>query len=490
ELAIIRWVIAARNVAILLEFDTFCNDYGIGDEYGLELPGLNDTIRDFPQGKIGANLQNFIRVPDHFDDVCAEKKLAANKEPLLEQTMDVVTQPSNAIFNLDIVTLNQAEEFVPCITFGVYKRLIFKGKKSGVLKKLMVKKSQLTILLPKSVMGPLYRSFIDHLATPGQFACLRSLPHQDVCDREDVAATRYITLLLEIRLRLKNAKLERRLGRRNAALKKIDAELVRLNKIINEKPSGEVARLRLGLKEAGKEVLRLMKQVERLKDKANKEKEQFELRNASLSGQVDGETEMAKEIDEEFAPMLRDTKATKDFLIGKAIADGMRQGLEARFVHSKGGTNINSIPAYNPNATEVFVDALKALSDVPLPLLDQAEACASQTSSYLEALLVMEVHEDGENEVGTSTHPASGSSSSVGGVINQSTIASSIPYAGDAGTAARDATPVDQVETVKTENVLIETALDDNAGETLSSTPDASRANPAILNSTNPILSR
>ncbi|GKA43369.1 hypothetical protein Tco_0736093 [Tanacetum coccineum] len=36
-----------------LEFDTFCNDYGIGSEFGPELPGPNDTIRDFPQGKIG-----------------------------------------------------------------------------------------------------------------------------------------------------------------------------------------------------------------------------------------------------------------------------------------------------------------------------------------------------------------------------------------------------------------------------------------------------
>nr|GEY23865.1 hypothetical protein [Tanacetum cinerariifolium] len=372
-----------------------------------------------------ANLQNFIRVPDHFDDVYAEKKLAANEEPLLEQTVDVVTQPSNAIVNLDIVTLNQAphakvkapslpdvskaEEFVPCITFGVYKRLIFKGKKSGVLKKPMDIYRPDWELTNDFIMdkGPLCHSFIDHLATPGQFACLRSLPHQGVYDREDVAATR------------------------------------------------------LGLKEAGKEETDLSTLNAKFQDLLW-EKEQFELRNASLSGQVDGETEvkakftrmlsdqqrrfddrvavldscldkMAKEMDEEFAPMLRDTKATKDFL---------------------------------------------------------AEACASQTSSYLEALLVMEVHEDGENEVGTSTHPASGSSSSVGGVINQSTIASSIPYAGDAGTAARDATPVDQVETVETENVLIETALDDKADETISSTPNASRANPAVLNSTNPILSR
>ncbi|GJU16049.1 hypothetical protein Tco_1144015 [Tanacetum coccineum] len=36
-----------------LELDTFCNDYGIGEEFGSVLSGLNESIYDFPQGKIG-----------------------------------------------------------------------------------------------------------------------------------------------------------------------------------------------------------------------------------------------------------------------------------------------------------------------------------------------------------------------------------------------------------------------------------------------------
>ncbi|GKD06610.1 hypothetical protein Tco_1181584 [Tanacetum coccineum] len=42
-----------------LEFDTFCNDYGIGEEFGPELPGPNDTIRNFLQGKIGVYTRFF-----------------------------------------------------------------------------------------------------------------------------------------------------------------------------------------------------------------------------------------------------------------------------------------------------------------------------------------------------------------------------------------------------------------------------------------------
>ncbi|GKF38715.1 hypothetical protein Tco_0118776, partial [Tanacetum coccineum] len=55
--------------------------------------------------------------------------------------------------------------------------------------------------------GPMCRSFVDHLATPGQFACLCSLSHSEVCDRANVSATRHITLFSEIRLRLENAEL-------------------------------------------------------------------------------------------------------------------------------------------------------------------------------------------------------------------------------------------------------------------------------------------
>nr|GEU59484.1 hypothetical protein [Tanacetum cinerariifolium] len=101
---------------------------------------------------------------------------------------------------------------------------------------------------------------------------------------------------------------------------------------------------------------------------------------------------MAKEGVEEFSPMLRDVTKTKEFLIGKGflyflnkykesdilrsnlgaciyatIFDGMRHGLEARYVHGKKGTDINYIPAYNPDV----------------------EACVEHPFSYLEALFVM-----------------------------------------------------------------------------------------------------
>ncbi|GKD06611.1 hypothetical protein Tco_1181585 [Tanacetum coccineum] len=120
------------------------------------------------------NLQNFIKVPNPFDVVCAEKKLAENEKPLLEQTADVVTQPFDNIVNLGVVPLNQVPstaappplannpslagaskvgEFIHGITSAAPKRLVAKGKKSGAPKKPLSRKSQLTILPPMYVIG-------------------------------------------------------------------------------------------------------------------------------------------------------------------------------------------------------------------------------------------------------------------------------------------------------------------------------------------------
>ncbi|GKE35110.1 hypothetical protein Tco_1454432 [Tanacetum coccineum] len=99
--------------------------------------------------------------------------------------------------------------------------------------------------------GPLCRIFVDHLATPGQFACLRSLLHEQVFDRVNMVVTCHITMFSEIRWRVKHyesmrEKLERRLARREAMIVERDGEISCLRKLMEEKPSGELTRLRLG----------------------------------------------------------------------------------------------------------------------------------------------------------------------------------------------------------------------------------------------------
>ncbi|GJT05356.1 hypothetical protein Tco_0839818 [Tanacetum coccineum] len=75
--------------------------------------------------------------------------------------------------------------------------------------------------------------------------------------------------------------------------------------------------------------------------------------------------------------------------ISTVITDGMRQGLKAGIVHGRKGTDINFIPAYDPNAAEAYADALNALNNVPFLLLDNLEACAGEKLSYFQALLVI-----------------------------------------------------------------------------------------------------
>ncbi|GJX20960.1 hypothetical protein Tco_0223637 [Tanacetum coccineum] len=52
-------------------------------------------------------LQNFIKVINPFDITCGEEKLEENESPLLERTVDVVTQPSDQVVNLASVPVEQ-----------------------------------------------------------------------------------------------------------------------------------------------------------------------------------------------------------------------------------------------------------------------------------------------------------------------------------------------------------------------------------------------
>ncbi|GKE84442.1 hypothetical protein Tco_1558184, partial [Tanacetum coccineum] len=226
------------------------------------------------------------------------------------------------------------------------------------------------------------------------------------------------------------------------------------------------------------------------------EKEQLELRNVILRCQGDRDTKvkaecdrlldaqqsrfverltafderlnkMDRETEEEFALMFRDAVHTKKWIVGQGfhyflnkfkesellgtrlgacilavITGGTMQGLEAGIMHGKKGTNINSIPAYNLNVAEIYMDASNALHD---------------------------------DEVGNSTNPASSSTSSAGGGAKQFNIAPSVPYVGDAGATAMRLTLMEDVGIVESDfEVLAGTMSDTAVPITLASIPNVS----------------
>ncbi|GJY60596.1 hypothetical protein Tco_0461253, partial [Tanacetum coccineum] len=382
--------------------------------------------------------------------------------------------------------VSKVGEFVPGTTSGAPKGLSFKGKKSVVLKKpVLVLRGGSKASASQSSASTRSEPLISSRLRPRYEPMAQHIPRIDVYDRANVAATWHITLFSEIRLRLKKAKLERsklkrRLGRCTAALEKIDAELERLKKVTNEKPYEEVAQLRVNGCLRPKET-NLATLNAKFQD-ILREKELLELRNSSFRRQVDGETEVKAE----FTRMLDEQQQRfndREFLVGKgfcyylnkfkesdilgsrlgacisaAISDGMRHGLKAGFVHRKRGTDINSILAYNPNETKIYANALKALNDVSFPLLEQVEACVNQPFSYMEALLVMGVHEDIHDEAGTSMNPASGSTSFAG------------------------VCEVETIKTVETDDYLTGIALVKEAADTLATAPNVYGPNPAAQN--------
>nr|GEV98580.1 hypothetical protein [Tanacetum cinerariifolium] len=243
------------------------------------------------------------------------------------------------------------------------------------------------------------------------------------------------------RIRLEHAehvkeKFEGRVARRDTALVEKGLEIERLRKRLNEKPSREMARLRLGFESAEREETGLSTINGKYQDLL-REKEQLELRNASLRGQVDGEIEEKAE----FARMLDAQK-------GAAIA-GVRQGLEAGIVHGRKGTDINSIPSFNLNAAVDYSNALSALND----------GCTNLHKMGLGLLPILRL---------VLLLPP-------GGGAEQFIIAPSIPYAEDASATAKRLTPVEEVVTVESDfKVLVETTSNIAAPVTLASAPDVS----------------
>ncbi|GJX07641.1 hypothetical protein Tco_0195573, partial [Tanacetum coccineum] len=114
-----------------------------------------------------------------------------------------------------------------------------------------------------------------------------------------------------------------------------------VKKFVEEKPSKEMARLRLGKEEDEKEVHGETKVKQEFARQLASQQKKFDERLAALDAYL-------KKIDKEH----------------KEIALAMRDvGLEAGFIHGKKGTYINSIHAYDPNVAEVYIDSIIVLND-------------------------------------------------------------------------------------------------------------------------------
>ncbi|GKB79123.1 hypothetical protein Tco_0946018 [Tanacetum coccineum] len=177
----------------------------------------------------------------------------------------------------------------------------------------------------------------------------------------------------------------------NAMRPKEKAEIEHLRKLVSEKPSGEMARLRLGFEGAEREVGCLIRQVEELKVEA---RENYFALPAPKLRQEGRRREKGIVVHTNrwvvgkgfcyFLNKFKESDLPRTRLgayISVAIADGMRKGLEVGIMHGRKGTDINSIPAYDPNAAEVYANVLNVLNDIPFPLLD---ATATRSTSVEE----------------------------------------------------------------------------------------------------------
>ncbi|GKA31300.1 hypothetical protein Tco_0717605 [Tanacetum coccineum] len=79
----------------------FTSEYGIPEDLHPELPGPEDTIVDFPEGKVDIDLFNLISTPNPTKVMTETRPRAAHKVPLLTATTNLVidmdtTRPSGS----------------------------------------------------------------------------------------------------------------------------------------------------------------------------------------------------------------------------------------------------------------------------------------------------------------------------------------------------------------------------------------------------------
>ncbi|GJS61427.1 hypothetical protein Tco_0656211 [Tanacetum coccineum] len=211
-----------------------------------------------------------------------------------------------------------------------------------------------------------------------------------------------------------------------------DAKIARLKKLVEEKPSGEVARLRLGKEEVDREVSHIKKQVGELKSEADKvpgllahyskrdtelstmngtyadllrEKTQLEYQNSKIWTSLDARhTNMDREYEVEITLTMRDAIETKKWDVSKGFRYFLNKFKESDLLGTRLGACISA----------TIADAERRSTWM---LLEQLEACVDEKISYIRALLVMEVDEPKKDEVATIENPASGSPSSAGGGV-------------------------------------------------------------------------
>nr|GEY49545.1 hypothetical protein [Tanacetum cinerariifolium] len=104
--------------------------------------------------------------------------------------------------------------------------------------------------------------------------------------------------------------------------------------------------------------------------------------------------EMALHLDEEFYPCFLTTIAGRRWIlgcaIGRAIDNGMQDGLAAGINHGKSGRGRVDVTAYNPSVEANYVFVVSILCDVDFPLLAQLDSQKDASIADIMGLLHLE----------------------------------------------------------------------------------------------------
>nr|GEY32586.1 hypothetical protein [Tanacetum cinerariifolium]GEY37657.1 hypothetical protein [Tanacetum cinerariifolium]GEY40267.1 hypothetical protein [Tanacetum cinerariifolium] len=422
----------------------FTSKYGIPEALHPELPGPENRIVDFPEGKVDERV--FPTVVDW--------RTSAPKDRMPTEN----TYSAKAVRTLDThrTPIQKQPEMLLCLV-GISRRYYLGDEVYGLVQFdpcSQSHKDPLSFAEPQSRHPPdvshmldtpeACQDLVDHVAPPGYFSKLRHLHNDDFLRQYNVNLARQVAMGSQLRLRFEQeAKLLRksvaRVARRDKIIQAREHEIKNLEALLeaeaNMKKAAEDKSAMLSQELEDMRALfsdlqvsndRLYQQVATLQEQVSGEEKlkaafeefkryedsQVEQRCAEMDACLDA---LSIDFDEELYLHMLTAIAYRRWMIGHGlrltvmncgeslelrqafadvmsagIAKGMSEGLRHGVEHRQAQLTLESLEVYDPEVKTKYIAALQVLKDLRYPLVDQLEGLKDAPMDVIMAALYLE----------------------------------------------------------------------------------------------------
>nr|GEX50433.1 hypothetical protein [Tanacetum cinerariifolium] len=375
----------------------FTSEYGIPEGLHPELPGLEETIMDFPKGKVDMDLFNLISSLNPTKVKTETRPRAAHEVPLLTVTAShvidmedvaVALESSGTPFTIEKSPLDFANKDQPqIITEGVALETGLEKEVAAMRPPVNKRRrkrgnNEVEANVPPKVLRRDYDAFRPAQSTHGEksLASMSSKGTATEILTEDVATTEYLSIGVGRDERMPPGRprcVPRHSGSHYATKAKNIKTLLEAE--VDMKKSTEVKNAKLANELDSLRIKAVFEEFKKYED------DKVEQRYVEMDARLD---KLSVEFDEKLYPHMLTAIAGRRWVIGHdlRISEDLKCGIE----HGKVGRDLADIKAYDPESNNKLVKALQDLKDLKYPIIDQLEKLKDTPIKRIMASLYLE----------------------------------------------------------------------------------------------------